>query len=91
MSVQRLTFHGMRLRCACAPRACTVEYYCKACRAYLCDTCVKPCKTAHPDFVLDRRFILQKEARSACALRARGQKTPASEKASGRLGPAAQS
>jgi hypothetical protein len=81
----------MRLRCACAPRVCTVEFYCKECRSYRCDACVSACKTAHPDFVLDRRFLLQKGARSARALRATDQKTQVCGKASDRAGGAAQS
>lgn len=60
----------MRLECVCeaTARVLTVEFYCKECRAYRCDECVKPCKEAHPDFVLDRRVLRQKYVRSAQSL-----------------------
>ena len=60
----------MRLQCACSAtaRVLTVEFYCKECRAFRCDECVRGCKEAHPDFVLDRRVIQQKHVRSALSL-----------------------
>ena len=60
----------MRLQCVCehTARVLTVEFYCKECRAYRCDECVKACKEAHPDFVLDRRVLQQKHVRSAQSL-----------------------
>lgn len=60
----------MRLQCACRAtgRVLTVEFYCKECRAFRCDECVKACKEAHPDFVLDRRVLQQKQIRSVLSL-----------------------
>lgn len=60
----------MRLACACEATATvlTVEYYCKECKLFKCDTCVAACKEAHPDLVLDRRILRQKLVRSQQSL-----------------------
>ncbi len=60
----------MKLRCSCGASddAVVVEYYCKVCRAYRCDACVKPCKERHPDYILDGRVLKQMEVRLVAAL-----------------------
>lgn len=50
---------------ACTVRSITVQYYCKECSVYLCDACVAPCKTAHPDLVLDNRVLFQRRVRAS--------------------------
>ena len=51
----------MKLRCACeeTSNALVMEFYCKVCKSYKCDSCIAGCKSKHPDYILDGRILRQ--------------------------------